>query len=408
MQASVRQEMAQSLDAACNWSDAFDVVVIGGGAAGIGVTASLLRRRPLLRIAIIEPSDRHYYQPAWTLVGGGAFDVTKTAQPMADVIPVKAEWIRGAAKRVDAEGNFIELEDGRQVGYQQLIVCPGLRLDWERIEGLEQALGKNGVTSNYRFDLAPYTWSLVQELKGGKAIFTQPPMPIKCAGAPQKAMYLSCDEWLRTGRLNDIEVEFNSSAAVLFGVSAFVPPLMEYVKRYDADLVFNSNLVKVNGENRVAYFDIKHASGEVERVAKPFDMLHVAPPQVAPAFIAESSLADAAGWCEVDHKTLQHSRYANIFGLGDACSSPNAKTAAAVRKQIVVVAENLLAAREDGEFRTFYDGYGSCPLTVERGKVILAEFGFGGKLLPTFKLDPTVPRFLAWLLKARFRSEERR
>jgi sulfide:quinone oxidoreductase len=143
-------------------------------------------------------------------------------------------------------------------------------------------------------------------------------------------------------------------------------------------------------------------NGEVERLAKPFDMLHVAPPQVAPAFIVESSVADTAGWCEVDHKTLRHPRYANIFGLGDACSSPNAKTAAAVRKQIVVVAENLLAAREDREFRTFYDGYGSCPHTVERGKVILAEFGFGGKLLLTFKLDPTVPRFLAWLLKARF------
>lgn len=296
------------MGAACNWSDAFDVVIIGGGAAGIGVTASLLRRCPSLRIAIIEPSDRHYYQPAW---------------------------------------------------------------------------------------------SLVRELRGGKAIFTQPPMPIKCAGAPQKAMYLSCDEWLRAGRLNDIDVEFNTSAPVLFGVSAFVPPLMEYVKRYDADLVFNSNLVRVDGENRVAYFDVKHASGEVERMAKPFDMLHVAPPQVAPAFIAESALADAAGWCEVDHRTLQHPRYPNIFGLGDACSSPNAKTAAAVRKQIVVVAENVLAAREDREFKTFYDGYGSCPLTVERGKVILAEFGFGGKLLPTFKLDPTVPRFLAWLLKAR-------
>ncbi|PTQ83022.1 sulfide:quinone oxidoreductase [Nitrosospira multiformis] len=402
MQPSIRQETAQPVDAACNWSDAFDVVIIGGGSAGIGVTASLLRRRPSLRIAIIEPSDRHYYQPAWTLVGGGVFDVTKTVQPMADVIPEKAQWVRGVARRVDAVGNFVELEDGRQVGYQQLIVCPGLRLAWERIEGLEETLGKNGVTSNYRFDLAPYTWSLVQELKGGKALFTQPPMPIKCAGAPQKAMYLSCDEWLRAGRLNDIEVEFNTCAPVLFGVSAFVPPLMEYVKRYDADLVFNSNLVRVDGENRVAYFDVKHASGEVERVAKPFDMLHVAPPQVAPAFIAESSLADAAGWCEVDHTTLQHPRYPNIFGLGDACSSPNAKTAAAVRKQIVVVAENLLAAREHREFKTFYDGYGSCPLTVERGKVILAEFGFGGKLLPTFKLDPTVPRFLAWLLKARF------
>jgi len=402
MQANVQQRLTQPVTSACNWSDAFDVVVIGGGTAGIGVTASLLRRRPSLRIAIVEPNDKHYYQPAWTLVGGGVFDVAKTVQAMSRVIPKNAHWIRAAAKRVDPDSNLVQLEDGRSIGYEQLIVCPGLRLAWEQIEGLEEALGKNGVTSNYRYDLAPYTWSLVRDLKGGRALFTQPPMPIKCAGAPQKAMYLSCDQWLRSGRLNDIDVEFNSAAPVLFGVAAFVPPLMEYVKRYEADLVFNSNLVKVDGENRIAYFDIRRTDGEVERITKSFDMLHVAPPQVAPEFVRQSPLADAAGWCEVNHKTLQHPRYPNVFALGDVCSSPNAKTAAAVRKQIVVVADNLLAAKEGREFETHYDGYGSCPLTVERGKVILAEFGFGGKLLPTFRLDPTVPRFLAWVLKARF------
>jgi sulfide:quinone oxidoreductase len=202
--------------------------------------------------------------------------------------------------------------------------------------------------------------------------------------------------------LGNISVEFNSAAPVLFGVAAFVPPLMEYVKRYNANLVFNSNLVKVDGPNRVAWFDVRQPDGSTERVEKPFDMLHVSPPQAAPDFVRKSPLADAGGWCEVDHRTLRHSRYANIFSLGDVCSAPNAKTAAAVRKQIVVVAENLLAVREGRGPATLYDGYGSCPLTVEKGKVVLAEFGFGGKLLPTFPLDPTVPRYLAWLLKAKF------
>lgn len=390
------------VDAACNWSRDFDVVVIGGGAAGIGVTASLLRRRPSLRIAIVEPSDRHYYQPAWTLVGGGAYDIAKTVQPTARVIPSGVTWIQAAASAIDPDSDLVHLADGRSVGYRQLVVCPGLRLAWEQIEGLEETLGKNGVTSNYRFDLAPYTWSLVKELKGGKALFTQPPMPIKCAGAPQKAMYLSCDHWLRQGVLDNLSVEFNSAAPVLFGVAAFVPPLMEYVKRYDAHLAFNSNLVKVDGPNRVAWFDVRQPDGSVERVTKSFDMLHVAPPQTAPDFVRNSALADPSGWCEVDHRTLRHPGHANIFSLGDACSAPNAKTAAAVRKQIVVVAENLLAVMEGREPATLYDGYGSCPLTVEKGKVILAEFGFGGRLLPTFRLDPTVPRHLGWLLKARF------
>lgn len=381
----------------------FDVLVIGGGSAGIGVTVSLLRRQPSLRIGIVEPSDKHYYQPAWTLVGGGVYDVRKTVRAMSEVIPKGVYWLQTAASGFDPVSNLVQLTDGRVVGYAQLIVCPGLRLAWEQIEGLEDTLGKNGVTSNYRFDLAPYTWSLVQNLRCGKALFTQPPMPIKCAGAPQKAMYLACDHWLRNRNLDTIEVEFNIAGTVLFGVATFVPPLMQYINRYNINLVFNANLAKVDGVNKIAYFDIrKNERANVERVAKPFDMLHVTPPQMAPDFIRRSPLADSAGWCAVNQETLQHPRYPNIFSLGDVCSSPNAKTAAAVRKQIVVVAENLLAARTGKKLLTRYDGYGSCPLIVEKGKVILAEFGFGGKLLPTFPLDPTVPRFLAWVLKAKF------
>ncbi|MBL8499377.1 MAG: bifunctional protein tyrosine phosphatase family protein/NAD(P)/FAD-dependent oxidoreductase [Nitrosomonas sp.] len=387
---------------ACNWGNAFDVVVIGGGSAGIGVTASLLKRRPSLRIAIIEPSDKHYYQPAWTLVGGGAYDIAATVRNMSEVIPPHVEWIQAAAASFNPEKSLVKLQDGRSIGYMQLIVCPGIRLAWEKIEGLEATLGKNGVTSNYAYDLAPYTWSLVEKLKSGKALFTQPPMPIKCAGAPQKAMYLSCDHWLQARDLDKIEVEFNTAGAVLFGVADFVPALMQYVRRYNAKLVFNSNLVSVDGVNKIASFEIKDGDGNVTRVEKPFDMLHVTPPQMAPDFLRNSSLADASGFCEVNQKTLQHPRYPNIFSLGDACSSPNAKTAAAIRKQIVVVAENILAEKEDRDLSTIYDGYGACPLTVENGKVILAEFGFGGKLLPSLPLKPTIPSTIAWLLKAKF------
>ena len=380
-------------------TETFDVVVIGGGAAGIGVTASLLRRRSDLRIAIIEPSDRHFYQPAWTLVGGGAFNIDDTMRPMSSVMPEQARWLRASAIAIEPDQHLVRLDNGHTVSYRHLIVCPGLRLAWEKIEGLEDTLGKDGVTSNYRFDLAPYTWKLVNELKRGKALFTQPAMPIKCAGAPQKALYLSCDHWLRQGALDHIDVEFNLAGDVLFGVAAFVPSLMKYVERYHASLAFGSNLVSVDGARRIASFSIKDNAGSVVRIDKPFDMLHVVPPQLPPDVISKSVLADKAGWCEVDHATLVHPHCPDIFALGDACSAPNAKTAAAVRKQIVVVAENLLAAREQKPLPARYDGYGACPLTVEKGKVVLAEFGYGGKLLPTFPLDPTVPRALAWHLK---------
>ncbi|NWC87307.1 NAD(P)/FAD-dependent oxidoreductase [Pseudomonas reactans] len=377
-----------------------DIVVIGGGSAGIGLLASLLKRDPHLNIILIEPSDHHCYQPAWTLVGGGAYDLKKTRRPLADVLPNGVTWVQAAVTEVLPDEQTLILDSGQRVSWQNLIVCPGLRLAWEKIEGLQDTLGKHGVTSNYSYQHAAYTWQRVQQLKGGKAIFTQPAMPIKCAGAPQKALYLSCDHWLKQGVLKNIDVEFNLAGAALFGVATFVPPLMKYVEKYDARLAFNANLVKVDGPAGKAWFEVKDAEGTARIEEKSFDLLHVVPPQVSPDFIRQSPLADAAGWCEVNPLSLQHLRYPHIFGLGDVCGTPNAKTAAAVRKQIVVVAENLLALRKQAPLPLKYDGYGSCPLTVEKGKVVLAEFGYGGKLLPTFPLDPTQARRSMWFLKA--------
>ncbi|AMS12920.1 pyridine nucleotide-disulfide oxidoreductase [Pseudomonas chlororaphis] len=379
-----------------------DIVVIGGGTAGIAFVASLLKREPNLSITVIEPRDKHYYQPAWTLVGAGIHDLRSTMRPMASVMPRQALWLQTAVSHVDPENHLLTLDDGRSVGYQYLIVCPGLRLAWEKIEGLQETLGQHGVTSNYSYKHAGYTWQLVKSLSGGKAIFTQPGMPIKCAGAPQKALYLSCDHWRRHGTLKHLDVEFNLAGAALFGVADFVPALMKYIEKYRAQLVFNSQLVKIDGPSQTAWFAVKDAAGAVMLQAKKFDFLHVVPPQVALDFIRESSLANADGWCEVHPYSLQHVRYPNVFGLGDVCSTDNAKTAAAVRKQVVVVAENVLALRKQQPFPRQYDGYGACPLTVQKGKVILAEFGYAGKLLPTFPLEPTVARRLGWYLKASF------
>ncbi|EGD02593.1 hypothetical protein B1M_20708, partial [Burkholderia sp. TJI49] len=281
---------------------------------------------------------------------------------------------------------------------------PGLKLDWHAIDGLADTLGRNGVTSNYRYDLAPYTWELVRAFRGGNALFTQPPMPIKCAGAPQKAMYLSCDHWRRAGRLDAANVEFLNAGAVLFGVADYVPALMEYVKRYDIGLSFGHNLVAIDGPARRATFVRTLPEGGTETVVRNFDMIHVVPPQKAPDFVRASPLADAAGWIDVDPATLRHRRFADIFALGDATSTTNAKTAAAARKQAPVVAHNVLASLGRVHGDAVYDGYGSCPLTVERGKIVLAEFLYGGKVAPTFPawlIDGKRPSRLAWLLKER-------
>tara|TARA_R110002020_G_scaffold424896_1_gene634213 strand:+ start:9350 stop:11023 length:1674 start_codon:yes stop_codon:yes gene_type:complete len=380
----------------------FDVVIVGAGAGGIAAAASLKARKPDVEIAIIDPADIHYYQPGWTMVGGGVFDAEDTARTMGSLIPRGVKWIKAAVAAFEPQNNAIVLDGCRVVKYTRLIVCPGIKLDWNKIDGLVQTLGKNGVTSNYRYDLAPYTWQLVEGMKEGRAIFTQPPMPIKCAGAPQKAMYLSGDAWFRRGVLKDIDIQFNNAGGVLFGVKDYVPALMEYVRKYNAHLNFFHTLVAVDGPARKAWFDVAKPDTAVERIEMDFDMMHVCPPQVAPDFIRVSPLADAAGWVDVDQSTLRHKTYDNIWSLGDVMNAPNAKTMAAARIQAPVVAENIAADMDGKAPVAQYNGYGSCPLTVERGKIVLAEFGYGGTMLPSFPkaiIDGTKPSRAAWFLK---------
>jgi len=380
----------------------FDVLVIGGGAGGISVIASLLKRQPDLKIALAEPSSEHYYQPGWTLVGRGVFKHQQTVKLMENLIPKKVNWYQSAAAHFSPMHNQVTLVDGTCLSYRSLIVAIGLQLNWSAIEGLDKNLGSHGITSNYLQGLAPYTWELVKQLKHGHAIFTQPPMPIKCAGAPQKAMYLSCDHWQQKQVLNKINVEFCTAGAALFGVPDYVPALQRYVKRYNINLNMQTNLMAIDASSKTAYFKQTNVDGSFTNIEKRFDLLHICPPQIAPEVIRMSSLADQAGWVDIHPDTLQHKTWANVFALGDCANTPNAKTAAAVRKQAPVVAENILSMLNNGQLRAVYDGYGSCPLTVERGKIVLAEFLYGGKVNPTFPkwlIDGTKPSRLSWLLK---------
>lgn len=376
------------------------VLIIGGGNAGISVAAQLLRKRSNLEIAIIEPSDKHYYQPAWTLVGAGVFNIHDTIRSESSVMPDKVKWIRDAAESFQPEINQVTTKGGAEITYDYLIVAPGIQLNWKDIEGLKQTLGRNGVTSNYSVDYATYTYECLQQLKPGQtALFTSPGTAVKCGGAPQKIMYLAADYLRKHGLQGKVNVEFVTAGGVIFGIKKYADELMKKVNEYGIKLNFKHDLVAVNGDQKTATFKVVDGEGVVSMVEKHFDMIHVVPPQSAPDFVKASPLADAAGWVEVDKFTLQHTRYKNIFGIGDAMSAPNSKTGAAVRKQAPVVVKNLLALMDGQQMPAAYSGYGSCPLVVGYGKLILAEFGYDNKVMETFPFDQSKPRWSMWILK---------
>lgn len=378
------------------------ILIVGGGCAGISTAAVLRKRDPSLNIAIVEPSALHWYQPGFTLVGAGIFSRAQTERREETLIPKGVRWIKKAATEFLPDKNAVRLEDNSLESYDYLIACPGLKLAWDKVDGLKQALGSNGVCSNYLPEYAEYTWESIRAFRSGTALFTQPTMPIKCAGAPQKIMYLMADHLRSKRALNNANIEFCLAGDVLFGVPFFVPPLQNTVTDYGIKVRYKHNLKAVDGFAKRAIFAVTNDKGITCNVEKSFDLLHVTPPQIGLDFVRSSPLANTAGWIDVDQATLQHMKYPNVFGLGDATSTPNAKTAAAVRKQVPIVVENLLNVMKGQKLVTAYDGYGSCPLIVANGKIVLAEFGYGGKVTSSFPLDPRVPRRSMWYLKTKF------
>jgi sulfide:quinone oxidoreductase len=343
----------------------YQIVIIGGGAAGITTTSLLLAKNRSLDIAIIEPSDKHYYQPGWTLTGGGVFQIQDTVKHQKDLIPKGATWIKDRAVTLDPDKNAVCTSEGIRVEYDCLIVCPGIQVDWHLIKGLKEAIGKDGVTSNYSPRYAPYTWELIKNFQGGNALFTFPNTPIKCGGAPQKVMYMADDVFRsKWGVRQRTKVMFLTPATRMFAVPVYSRILEGVVKEREIEVKFHHNLKEIKAGTKEAIFDVLGDGGSVGEFSVKYDMIHVAPPQSAPDFIKNSPLAvpnSPYGWVDVDKDTLQHNRYPNVFAIGDASSLPTSKTAAAVRKQAPVVAENLLAFMASQPLRAKYDGY-TCPL----------------------------------------------
>ncbi|WP_239334855.1 FAD/NAD(P)-binding oxidoreductase [Frankia sp. CiP3] len=358
-------------------------LIIGGGSAGVSVAARL-RRAGITDLGLVEPADTHCYQPLWTLVGGGCAPLASSVRPQACVMPAGVAWVRDRAETIDTDNQVVTTAGGTRIGYEYLVVCPGIQLDWTAIPGMGEAVTTPWVSSNYTYELAPKTWEIIRSLRSGTAVFTMPAGPIKCGGAPQKIAYLACDYWRQQGVLDDIRVVLVLPTPSLFGIREFADVLAKVAARYRIEVRVSSELIEVDPDARRAVV-IDRVTGATDDIA--YDLMHLVPPQSAPDWIKKSPLADPtdpAGYVCVDKHTLQHTRYPNVFSLGDSSGSPNAKTGAAVRKQAPVVVANLLSVMTGQPAARQYDGYASCPLTTARNKMLLAEFDYSMRPHPTF------------------------
>ena len=373
------------------------IVIVGGGTAGITVAAQLTRGWfKHVDVALIEPSDKHYYQPLWTLVGAGLAKKESTERSEASVIPRRTTWIRDAVAEFLPAQNTIRTRDGKTITYDWLIVGAGLQINWDKIPGLKESIGKAGVCSNYSYATMDSTWESIRNFRGGNAVFTNPSGAVKCGGAPQKIMYLADDRFREAGVRDNTKIIYMSALPNIFAVEPYRATLERVVARKQIDCRFRYELIAIRAESKEA--DFRNLDTQ-ETTTLPYDLLHVTPPMGPPAFIATSPIADKDGWVDVDKHTLRHQRFANVFALGDCSNLPTSKTGAAIRKQAPVVTQNLLAAIHGRELPAKYDGYTSCPLVTGIGKLVLAEFNYKKEPDESFPVDQSKERWSMWILK---------
>lgn len=367
----------------------YRLVVAGGGTGGCSVASRACRAFGPGKVAVIEPSEYHYYQPMWTLVGAGIKKVDQSAMPMTQVLPKYCDRVKDTVAAFDPEKNTVTLGSGQKLSYDYLVIALGIQINLNKVEGLVEALKADPmVCCNYTRNTVEKTYPALQNFTGGQAIFTFPNTPVKCAGAPQKIMYLADDYWRQHGIRDKTDITYNTALGVIFGVKKYAERLLKIVERKNIKVNYKRNLVAVDHTSKKATFQLLESpTGEKETYH--YDFLHVAPPMSAPDTLKNSTsqITDAAGFLDVNKYTLQHTKFPNIFGLGDCSNVPTSKTAAAIASQNKILFRSLkqvIAGKQpDGK----YDGYTSCPLITGYHSCILAEFDFDGQPLETFPFD---------------------
>ncbi|KHN88206.1 Sulfide:quinone oxidoreductase, mitochondrial [Toxocara canis] len=382
----------------------YRIVVMGGGTAGVALSNRFKNLVPKGQMAIIEPNSDHYYQGGFTLVSGGLKTITSCVKPTRVVIHPNSVWIQKSVAELHPKGNSVILDDGSEIKYDVLMVTPGLQLRYDLVEGLPDALRLKGVNSIYRPDFAQKTNRELHAFAGGHALFTFPNTPIKCAGAPQKIMYISDEIFRQTGVRDKTTISYCTSLGRVFGIQKYADALMKIVESKNIQLNIRRNLIKVEPLTRTATFEVLDdcATPTGKTVSFKYDFLHVAPPCSPVKALRECrDLTDEKGWLDVDPQTLLSKKFNNVFGMGDCLNTSNAKTAAAISSQMRAINVNLPALLKGKPLTGKYDGYASCPLMVTMNKVVLAEFNSDGPL-ETLPLSGAKPRYIGYLLKRYF------
>ncbi|WP_265521183.1 NAD(P)/FAD-dependent oxidoreductase [Oerskovia flava] len=354
-----------------------DVLVLGGGNAGLSLAGRLVRDG-CRDVAVVEPKDVHHYRPLLSYVASGMATLDDLTRPQDDVVPAGVLRYPARVVGLDPQRSVVRLDDGTELGYGDLAVCPGSEVDWDAVPGSEEAMGTPFAATSYLPELAGRTWEMLSSLTSGRAVFALASWQVPCFPVGLKPLFVAADHWRRTGVLGAIDIELVVQASRLVDDPRAERELRAACTEYGVRVRTSTSVVSIDPTDRTARLRTPHGTDTTH-----YDALFLAPPHRAPRWVSESGLATtgSGGFVAVDPETLQHVTFPRVWGLGDAAAVDAMPSGGALRRQVPVVAANIQARRK-GTPMQHYDGYSLAPITTSRRELLLAEFDRDGRPEP--------------------------
>lgn len=330
------------------------VVIVGGGTSGATAARYVKMLDPAIDVTLIEAEAKHTtcYMSNWVLAE--MRDLASLTHTFANTEQRGINVVIDKATVIDTEKREVKTAGGLSIGYDRVIVAPGIDFKWDAIEGYDEAASQ---LVPHAWKAGPQTVLLQEQLKampdGGVVVLTAPPNPFRCPPGPYEraaliAHYLKNHKPRSKVIIYDSKNAFSKQGLFQDGWNRFYPGMIEWVMETES----GGGVIRVDAETRTAYTDFDEIKA---------DVLNVIAPHTAGRVALASGLTDATGFCPVDFRSLESTIAPNVHVIGDSIVSsalPKSGYVAATTAKVAAVAVvDLLNGREVGTpafFNTCY------------------------------------------------------